>query len=138
MGDEVSLRTHNVFKQALHQRVDRLDDSLESEKGPNPFLEGVEAVVEAIAAGRIECREYRRDKFRQGLHHPRHVRRGGSAGAGGVQQLQAWPHPRLWHEGALETLAILDHPEAMADLEEAEHDIVAGNLLPLDGYAPPG
>ena len=63
MGDEVSLRTHNVFKEALRQRVGRLDDSLEHEKGPNPFLEGVEAVVEAIAEGRIECRVYRKDKF---------------------------------------------------------------------------
>ena len=63
MGDEVSLRTHSVFKEALRQRVGRLDDSLEHEKGPNPFLEGVEAVVEAIAEGRIECRVYRRDKF---------------------------------------------------------------------------
>jgi len=63
MGDEVSLKTHNVFKEALRQRVGRLDDSLEREKGPNPFLEGVEAVVQAIAEGRIECRVYRRDKF---------------------------------------------------------------------------
>lgn len=63
MGDEVSLRTHHVFKEALRQRVGRLDDSLEHEKGPNPFLEGVEAVVQAIAEGRIECRVYRRDKF---------------------------------------------------------------------------
>ena len=50
-------------------------------------------------------------------------------------------HPELdWSdpEGALETLAILNDPEAMADLEEAEHDIAAGNLLPLDRYAPPG
>ena len=63
MGDEVSLQTHKVFKEALRQRVGRLDDSLEHEKGPNPFLEGVEAVVEAIAEGRIECRVYRRGKF---------------------------------------------------------------------------
>lgn len=63
MGDEVSLRTKTVFTEALRRRVDRLNDSLEQEKGPNPFLEGVEAVVEAIAAGRIECRVYRRDKF---------------------------------------------------------------------------
>ena len=63
MGDEVSLRTRNVFREALRRRVGRLDDSLETEKGPNPFLEGVQAVVEAIAEGRIECRVYRRDKF---------------------------------------------------------------------------
>lgn len=49
-------------------------------------------------------------------------------------------HPELdWNdpESALETLAILSDPEAMADLEEAEHDIATGNLLPLDRYAPP-
>ena len=32
---------------------------------------------------------------------------------------------------------ITARPEAMVDLEEAEHDIAAGNLLPLDRYAPP-
>ena len=63
MGDEVSLQTHKVFKEALRQRVGRLDDSLEHEKGPNPFLEGVKAVVEAIAEGRVECRVCRRNKF---------------------------------------------------------------------------
>ena len=63
MGDEVSLRTKAVFTEALRKRVDRLNDSLEHEKRPNPFLEGVEEVVEAIADGRIECRVYRRDKF---------------------------------------------------------------------------
>ena len=55
--------------------------------------------------------------------------------------LLAQQHPELdWSdpEGALETLAILNDPEAMADLVEAEHDIAAGNLLPLDRYAPPG
>ena len=55
--------------------------------------------------------------------------------------LLAQQHPELdWSdpESALETLAILNDPEAMADLEEAEHDIATGNLLPLDRYAPPG
>ena len=55
--------------------------------------------------------------------------------------LLARQHPQLdWSdpETALETLAILNDPEAMADLEEAEHDIATGNLLPLDRYAPPG
>ena len=49
-------------------------------------------------------------------------------------------HPELdWSdpEGALETLAILNDPEAMADLEEAKNDIATDNLLPLDRYAPP-
>ncbi|MDE0493986.1 MAG: hypothetical protein OXH54_08625 [Acidimicrobiaceae bacterium] len=70
MGDEVSLRTHNVFKEALRQRVGRLDDSLESEKNPNPFLEGVDDVVKAISEGRIECRVYRRDKFHAKAYIP--------------------------------------------------------------------
>ena len=55
--------------------------------------------------------------------------------------LLAQQHPELdWSDpdGALETLAILNNPEALADMEEAEHDIAAGNLLPLDRYAPPG
>lgn len=50
-------------------------------------------------------------------------------------------HPELdWSdpEGAQETLAILNDPEAMADLEEAERDIAAGNLLPMDRYTPRG
>jgi len=63
MGDEVSLRTKDAFTEALRLRVGRLDDSLESEKDPNPLLEGVEAVIEAIAEKRIECRVFRRGKF---------------------------------------------------------------------------
>ena len=50
-------------------------------------------------------------------------------------------HPELdWSdpEGALETLAILNDPAAMADLEEAERDIAAGNLLPMDRDTPSG
>ena len=59
MGDEVTLRTRDAFKEALEQRRHRLDGSLDDEKDPNPLLEG----VEAIADGRIECRVYLRDKF---------------------------------------------------------------------------
>ena len=63
MGDEVSLRTRTVFAEALKSRLVRLDDSLEQEKRNNPFLEGVESIIEAIGSGKIECRVYRRDKF---------------------------------------------------------------------------
>ena len=63
MGDEVSLRTRKAFAEALKRRVGRLDDSLEAEKGDNPFLDGAEAVVEALREDKIECRVYRRDKF---------------------------------------------------------------------------
>ena len=49
-------------------------------------------------------------------------------------------HPELdWSdpEGALETLALLNDPEAMTDLEEADNNIANDDLLPLDRYAPP-
>ncbi len=63
MGDEVSLKTRNAFAEAIKRRVGRLDDSLETEKDDNPFLEGTDAVVEALKEGKIDCRVYRRDKF---------------------------------------------------------------------------
>ena len=47
MGDEVSLRTRQVFDEALRQRIGRLDGSLEREKKANPFLKGVEAIAAA-------------------------------------------------------------------------------------------
>ena len=49
-------------------------------------------------------------------------------------------HPELdWSdpEGALETLALLNDPEAMADLEEADNNMATDDLLPLGRYAPP-
>ena len=63
MGDQVSLKTKAAFADALQSRMGRLDLSLEGEKDPNPFLNGVDAVVEAIRSGKIECRVYRKKKF---------------------------------------------------------------------------
>jgi hypothetical protein len=63
MGDEAGLRTKNVFEKALSDRVARLDSSLEAEKEKNDFLEGVPAIVEAIASGKIQVRVYRKAKF---------------------------------------------------------------------------
>lgn len=64
MGDEVAQRTKRALLEAVTKRAsDRLDESLEDEKDDDPFLEGVPAIVEAIAKGRIECRVYNRDKF---------------------------------------------------------------------------
>ncbi len=63
MGDQVSLKTKKAFGEALHSRIGRLDANLEDEKRTNPFLRGVEAVVEAIRSGKIECRVYRKKKF---------------------------------------------------------------------------
>ena len=63
MGDQVSLKTKRAFADALRNRIGHLDTDLEDQKRTNPFLRGVEAVVEAIRSGRIECRVYRKKKF---------------------------------------------------------------------------
>ena len=63
MGDEVSLRTKSAFAQGLQLVRNKLDQSLETEKKTNDFLDGVPAIVEAIRSGQIECRVYRKDKF---------------------------------------------------------------------------
>jgi superfamily II DNA or RNA helicase len=63
MGDEVSLRTKRAFEGALANLLLRLDQSLESEKKKNDFLEGVPAIVDALVSEKILCRVYRKDKF---------------------------------------------------------------------------
>ena len=63
MGEEVSLRTKQAFTSALAERVDRLDGSLEGEKDQNPFLAGVDGIVQALKSGQIECRVLRKSKF---------------------------------------------------------------------------
>ena len=63
MGDQVSLKTKRAFSDALSDRLEFLNSDLEAEKQTNPFLRGVEAVVEAIRSGKIECRVYRKKKF---------------------------------------------------------------------------
>ena len=67
MGDYVSARTGRAFQQAAEANWQRvkgtLDDSLEATKDTNAFLTGAAAVVEALRAGRIECRAYTKDKF---------------------------------------------------------------------------
>ncbi len=63
MGDEVSKRTRAAFEKGLEQLRNRLDDSLEKEKESNDFLAGVPAIVDAMRAGRIQCRVYRKGKF---------------------------------------------------------------------------
>ena len=75
MGDEVSLRTKRAFTDGLRKISQRLDASLEAEKVQNDFLQGVPAIVEAIRAGRIQRRVYRKDKFhaKANLTHARAV-----------------------------------------------------------------
>lgn len=63
MGDEVSQRTKDAFEKSLKNVTARLDSSIENEKQKNDFLTGVPAIVEALRAGRIQCRVYRKEKF---------------------------------------------------------------------------
>ena len=63
MGDEVSLQTKRVFAKGLERIQGQLDNSLESEKKQNDFLEGVPAILEAIRSGKIQCKVYRKEKF---------------------------------------------------------------------------
>ena len=63
MGDEVSLRTKSAFKKALNEKLGQLDDSMESAKEGNDFLVGVDAVIDALKSGKIECRLYKKKKF---------------------------------------------------------------------------
>jgi superfamily II DNA or RNA helicase len=64
MGDEMSHRTKKALLVAVRQRAEeRLDESMESDKERDPFLTGVEAILEALRSRQIECRVYNRDKF---------------------------------------------------------------------------
>ncbi|MFP4500383.1 MAG: helicase-related protein [Candidatus Hydrogenedentota bacterium] len=63
MGEEVTLRTRQAFEKARNSIERTLDDSLEREKEGNDFLHGVSAIVEALRAGKIQCRVYRKEKF---------------------------------------------------------------------------
>ncbi len=64
MGDEISHRTKKALLVAVRQRAEeRLDNSIESAKELDPFLTGVDAIVEALKSGQIECRVYNRNKF---------------------------------------------------------------------------
>ncbi len=39
----------------------RANKRIEAEKGANPFLNGVPAILEALRSGQIECRVYDKD-----------------------------------------------------------------------------
>ena len=64
MGAETTHRTRKAILEAVRtQALDRLDESLEEDKQPNPFLHGVPAIVDALRSRQIECRIYDKDKF---------------------------------------------------------------------------
>lgn len=64
MGADTTQRTHKAMLDAVRMRAtEALDAGLESDKGSNPFLTGVPAIVEALRSRQIECRVYAKDKF---------------------------------------------------------------------------
>ena len=64
MGAETTHRTRNAILEAVWtQALDRLDESIEDDKTPNPFLRGVPAILDALCSGQIECRVYDKSKF---------------------------------------------------------------------------
>ena len=64
MGAETTHRTRKAILEAVRAHaLGRLDESIEEDKEPNPFLHGVPAILDALRSGRIECRIYDKDKF---------------------------------------------------------------------------
>lgn len=64
MGAEMTHRTRKSLLEAVRGRaIGVLENSLETTKQANPFLNGVKAVVDGLKSGRIECRVYDREKF---------------------------------------------------------------------------
>ncbi len=64
MGAETTHRTRKAFLDVVRTKaLAVLDASLETSKAPNPFLNGVPAILEAMRTGKIECRVYDKEKF---------------------------------------------------------------------------
>jgi len=64
MGDEVTQRTKKMLLEAIREKAQKkLDESIETKKTIDPFLNGTVAIVEGLKSGKIECRVYNRDKF---------------------------------------------------------------------------
>lgn len=64
MGAEANARTRRLLIDGVRKRaIEVLDQSIESDKGGNPFLEGVPAILDALRQGQIECRIYDKGKF---------------------------------------------------------------------------
>ncbi|MDE0662088.1 MAG: helicase-related protein [Gammaproteobacteria bacterium] len=64
MGAETTHRTRKAILEAVRtQALLRLDESMEDDKEPNPFMHGVPAILDALRSGQVECRIYSKDKF---------------------------------------------------------------------------
>lgn len=59
MGADTTRRSRQILAQALRKDIEAgLDKSLSGERRGNPFLDGVEPLVDALREGRVECRIY--------------------------------------------------------------------------------
>ena len=64
IGAETTHRTKRAIREAVRaQALLRLNDSIEEDKEPNPFLRGVPAILNALRSTQIECRVYDKNKF---------------------------------------------------------------------------
>ncbi len=64
MGSETTLNTKQVLMAAVKEKAEKIiEEDLEHLKDKNPFLNGVNAIIEAIKSGQIECRVYKKSKF---------------------------------------------------------------------------
>ena len=64
MGDELSGRTKKAMLDGISKKVsDALNNSIETEKEKNDFLQGVPAIVDAIKNGQIVCKVFTKEKF---------------------------------------------------------------------------
>lgn len=64
MGAETTHRTRKMLFDSVRNRaVETLNQSIESVKQYSPFLHGVQAVLEGLHSGQIECRVYDKGKF---------------------------------------------------------------------------
>lgn len=64
LGAEITQRTRKAMLEVVRGRaLQMLDSSIEADKGSNPFLRGVPAILKALRSGQIECRVYDKDKF---------------------------------------------------------------------------
>ena len=64
MGAEITHRTRKALLESVRgNALEKLDESIEEDKAPNPFLHGVPAILDALRSGQIECRIYDKAKF---------------------------------------------------------------------------
>ncbi len=64
MGAETTHRTRKALFESVRSRaLEVLNQSIESDKQDNPFLNGVPAILKGLRSGQIECRVYEKGKF---------------------------------------------------------------------------